>query len=94
MLVLDEPLAGVDHDSAIDLAGTLRELVAGGVTVVIGPARARSAGAAHHPGRLARPRPGASTTAAPSRCARTSHRHMDPDPHGGEATPSGLGFER
>jgi zinc transport system ATP-binding protein len=93
VLVLDEPLAGVDHDSAIDLAATLRELVAGGVTVVtvlhelgpLAPLITRVVWLDH--GRVV-------YDGSPDPVRDDLHRHMDPDPHGGEDTPSGLGFER
>ena len=89
VLVLDEPLAGVDHDSAVDLADTLGELVAGGVTVVtvlhelgpLAPLITRVVWLDH--GRRA------STTGRPSPCARTFTGH-GPGPHGGEPAAPGL----
>jgi len=93
VLVLDEPLAGVDHESAVDLADALRRLIASGVTVVtvlhelgpLAPLITRVVWLDH--GRVV-------YDGAPEPVREDLHRHMDPDPHGGDPAPSGLGFER
>lgn len=93
VLVLDEPLAGVDHDSANDLAGTLASLVGRGVTVVtvlhelgpLAPLVTRVVWLDH--GRVV-------YDGAPEPVRHDLHHAMDADPHGGDEGPPGLGFER
>lgn len=93
VLVLDEPLAGVDRDSADDLAAALAALIDRGVTLVtvlhelgpLTPLITRVVWLDH--GRVVYDGP-------PEPVRADLHHAMDADPHGGDQPPHGLGFER
>lgn len=93
VLILDEPLAGVDHASQVELADTLAELVAGGATVIavlheLGPLAPLVTRAVWLSGGRVVYR------GDPARAEAELGDLSDHDPHGGLPAPAGLGFQR
>ncbi len=95
LLIMDEPMAGVDLASQEVLAETLREQVAAGHVRAAGPARTGPAGAADRPRGGPARRLRRRTTARPRRPSASTrlpgHDHVHPHAaHGAEPVRTGL----